>query len=193
MNDNGWMQTVSGKRVFPLAPTVDAIDINDIAHALSMTCRFGGHTKFHYSVAQHSVLVSDQAWDSCDGTERECAEQALIGLLHDATEAYLVDVPRPIKKVLPEYMRLEDMMSVVIAKKFNIASLYNNLIKGIDDAILVSEWKKLISPEVPRNILAYQTTKIDIEIDSWTQMEAKREFMTSFNDLNNILEINTRS
>jgi uncharacterized protein len=83
-----WIQTYTGKQFWPLSPLPEDIVIEDIAHALSMQCRFGGHVRTFYSVAQHSVHVSLLVEP----------QYALWGLLHDAAEAYLVDLPRPIKK-----------------------------------------------------------------------------------------------
>jgi uncharacterized protein len=85
-----WIQTYTGRRVYPLDPSPEDIDIADIAHALSNVCRFTGHVREFYSVAQHSVIVS------------ECvpAPFALLGLMHDAPEAYIGDISRPLKKSL---------------------------------------------------------------------------------------------
>lgn len=105
-----WIQTFSGERFYPLTPDINTINITDIAHALSMQCRFSGHTKFHYSVAQHCVYVSYL----CN------IEDAFYGLLHDASEAYLVDVPKPLKdsgKFL-EYKILEKNLQNMIYQKY---------------------------------------------------------------------------
>jgi hypothetical protein len=82
-----WMQTYTGRQFWPIDPRADEIDIVDIAHALSQQCRFAGHCKSFYSVATHSWHTSNV----CN------SENALWGLLHDAAEAYLVDLPTPIK------------------------------------------------------------------------------------------------
>ena len=100
------IQTYTGRKFFPVAPRAEDIEILDVAHALSMLCRYTGHTKQFYSVAQHSVLVSrivppqDAAW----------------GLLHDASEAYLCDVARPIKP----YRLLEQRLMVQVAGRFDL-------------------------------------------------------------------------
>lgn len=92
-----WIQTATGGQFWPMDPQPDEIDINDIAHALAMLCRFGGHCLRFYSVAEHSVLLSHAV----------PPEHALWALLHDATEGYLVDMPRPIKAFLPGYKEAE--------------------------------------------------------------------------------------
>src|SRR5690606_29748913 len=92
-----WMQTFTGRRFWPLDPRPDEICIEDIAHALSMQCRYAGHCLSFYSVAEHSVLLSQHVAEPF----RRWA------LLHDASEAYLVDVPRPIKGDLSNYRAVE--------------------------------------------------------------------------------------
>lgn len=82
-----WIQTFSGKKFFPLEPEKNEYDIHDIAHALSLKCRFGGHCQRFYSVAEHCVRVADIV----------APESKLWALLHDAAEAYLPDVCQPIK------------------------------------------------------------------------------------------------
>jgi hypothetical protein len=82
------IQVASGKRFYPLEPERSIVDVKDIAQALSNMCRFGGHTSQFYSVAQHSYMVS--YWVP--------KEHALVGLMHDSSEAYLVDVPKPLKR-----------------------------------------------------------------------------------------------
>lgn len=85
--DKEWIQTFTGRHFYPFNPKAEDIDIIDIAHSLSMQCRFTGHVNKFMSVAQHSLLVSDL----CPMPDK------LYGLLHDASEAYLTDVARPVK------------------------------------------------------------------------------------------------
>jgi hypothetical protein len=106
----GWIQSVSGKRVSVTEPEESMIDIGDIAHALSLLCRFNGHGTKFYSVAEHSVHVSYEIQ----------SELALAGLLHDAAEAYLGDVPSPLKKYLNEFKVFEDKMERTIAASFGV-------------------------------------------------------------------------
>ena len=110
MNRKGdFIQTFTGRMFWPIDPQPDEVDIEDIAHALSNVCRFCGHTREFYSVAQHSVLVS----------EIVPAAFALEGLLHDATEAYISDVARPVKPYLTNYKEIEINLYRAIAKRFN--------------------------------------------------------------------------
>jgi hypothetical protein len=95
-----WIQTYSGRQFWPLDPRVEDVHLEDIAHALSNVCRYTGHVREFYSVAEHSVHVS---W-SCE------PEDALWGLLHDASEAYLADMARPVKQNMPVYVAAERLV-----------------------------------------------------------------------------------
>jgi hypothetical protein len=113
-------------------------DIESIAHALSNKCRFSGHSRKFWSVAQHSVLVSCY----CD------LEDAKWGLLHDASEAYLVDLPTPLK-ILPEfsfYKEIEDKLQEVVYKTFGLIGPEPPSIYRADKILLVSE-KRDLMPE----------------------------------------------
>lgn len=111
---DSWIQTYTGKKVYPLGQFgPDDVDIIDIAHALAHTCRWGGHCSRYYSVAEHSILVSHRI-----------EEFALEGLLHDAAEAYIGDIPTPIKEQLPAITRAEYRIMSAIKKKFDLAIIW---------------------------------------------------------------------
>jgi len=110
MDEGKFMTTISGKRINYENPTVEMFDINDIAHSLSNLCRFGGHINRFYSVAQHSVMVSNLVPHHL----------ALAALLHDASEAYLSDIVRPAKRMLPQYKDLELKFQGVIEQRFAV-------------------------------------------------------------------------
>lgn len=135
-----WTQTYTGKRFDPLDPDPAMIDLADIAHALSNVCRFGGHSQHFYSVAQHSVFVADYLFEIYD--DRKIA---LAGLLHDASEAYLGDIPRPLK-YRPEfaaYREAEATLEAMIFERFGLKGPYPE-VKKADNAILADEAKWLM-------------------------------------------------
>jgi len=134
-----FIETYTGKKFYFTDPEPDMIDIRDIAHSLSLQCRFMGHVETFYSVAEHSVAVS------CIVDK----ENALAALLHDAAEAYLSDIPRPIKKLLPQYMELEEQVSQAIYSKFflNVSHESWKDVKDADNTQLKTEAKYLLSSQ----------------------------------------------
>lgn len=129
-----WMQLYSGKRYHPLDPRVEDIDPLDIAHALSMLCRYGGHITRFYSVAEHCILMSLAV----------PPQDALAALLHDATEAYVVDVPRPVKRYIPDYKAIEARVWSVIARRFGIPEELPESVHDADNRILRNESAELM-------------------------------------------------
>lgn len=126
---SNYIQTFSGAKVHLPFNDPGEIVIADIAHALSNACRFAGHTHRHWSVAQHSMCVSDLVPE----------EHKLQALLHDATEAYLCDIPTPFKKALPEYGTLEAQLWRIIAKRFGVAEELHPSVKEADAVMLMTE------------------------------------------------------
>lgn len=125
-----WMQTFTGIQFWPLDPKVEEIDPTDIAHALSLICRYGGHVGRFYSVAEHCVLMSYAV----------PPEDAAWALLHDATEAYVGDMVRPLKRHMPDYCRVEDDLMTVIAARFGLyGTAMPDSVKEADNRILLSE------------------------------------------------------
>lgn len=130
--------TATGRRLDPFAPRADDIDIVDIATALSNICRYGGHVRRFYSVAEHSLHV---AWQLP-------RELRLDGLLHDAAEAYLGDIPRPIKKAagLAGWREAEAAVERAVAERFDIQYPMHPAVRAIDDRIILDEWAALKPP-----------------------------------------------
>ena len=128
---NPWIQTVSGRRVDLVNPDPSTINLTDIAHSLSMKCRCNGHSHGFYSVAEHSIWVSRLL----------TSKLALAGLLHDANEAYLQDIPSPVKWLLPDYHIIEDRVQEAIEKKFGLelTSREHKSVKRADDIMLATE------------------------------------------------------
>lgn len=140
-NDNrprrgDWMETFTGRKFWPLDPRQDDVDILDIAHALSMQCRYGGHSLRFYSVAEHSVLMA-----------RNVAPQhALWALMHDAAEAYLADVPRPLKRNLVGYKEAEAKVMAAICDHFDMPRLMPAEVHSADERILSDEIHQNMHP-----------------------------------------------
>lgn len=122
-----FIMTVSGKKIHFLNPDPTTIDIEDIAYSLANQCRFNGHVPF-YTVAEHSVAVAS----------RLPPEQQLAGLLHDASEAYLSDIPSPIKQFLPDYLVMEEKLQGVINAKYGV-DIYTPEVKQADRDALHTE------------------------------------------------------
>jgi 5'-deoxynucleotidase YfbR-like HD superfamily hydrolase len=180
------LETQSGRFIDVLKPNPNDIRILDIAHALSHQCRFGGHTKHHYSVAQHSVNVSYLVPE----------EHALQALLHDATEAYLVDIPTPVKNHLVGYRDIEDNLWKAIAKKYGVSEYMNESVKEADARICITEKIHLISPHgldgpgwsgLTSRYTAYDAKEIPDAVcfDELAPEEVAEMFMARFGELMN--------
>lgn len=133
--------TFTNTMFYPLAPQMDEVKIEDIAHALSQMCRANGHFKTFYSVAQHSINCAQEA------RARGLSDRIQLAcLLHDASEAYLSDITRPVKCYLDEYRKIEQKLQQVIYSKFKLADLSEEEVRyigEIDDALLNFEFQRL--------------------------------------------------
>lgn len=179
-NGTGWIQTFTGKQFWPLDPRPEEVDIHDIGHALSLQCRFTGHLKHFYSVAQHSVMAS---W-------LVPPEDKLWALLHDGSEAYLVDVATPVKRSpeMAPYRQAEKRLMDVIVTAFGLPIEEPSTIKPADLTMLVTEKRDLLDhgttvcdwgrqyDDIPR--LSYQ-------IKPWTASAAEYEFLAHFTTYSN--------
>lgn len=167
-----FIQTLSGRRVNPLDAAPGDIDPADIARALANTCRFGGHSNAFYSVAQHSAIV-------CDLLEERGAtpDELLAALLHDAAEAYLGDLPHPLKhrsELGAAFRVAEKRLEAVIAERFALPDA-SARVKPLDKALLATErrtfsevtwhWPELDGAE-----------ELELEIEPWAPARAQEEF-----------------
>lgn len=135
-----WMQTFSGQAFYPLDPRPADIMIEDIAHALGNLCRFNGHCTDFYSVAQHSVMVASLVQDRL----------AMTALLHDASEAYLSDMPRPLKRgseIGRLYRDAEYRMERTIAARFGLVFPWPAPVREADERMLATECRDLMGGE----------------------------------------------
>ena len=168
-----WFQTYSGIQFYPLDPRPEDICIDDIAHALARTCRFGGHTTDFYSVAQHSVMVSHIVQP----------ELAFVGLMHDATEAYCGDVVQPLKYALPDYLNIEDCIWEAVAARFNLPAFISQEVKHADNVALVTERRDLIQHQRQWGEWTRAYTPLENKILPLTPEEAEAVFIIRFNQL----------
>lgn len=179
-----WMQTISGRKFFPTDIKKSEFHICDIAHALSQLNRFGGHARFPYSVAQHSVLVSEIV-EELGGH----LDTILLGLMHDATEAYLVDVPSPIKPLLRGYKDLENWVFDEIVKQLDLPTLDTNdiglphLVKEADGIALVTEASQLVVGDVSDWPAFKQFAAWPVKIQPMHWMDANKLFLDRYMDL----------
>jgi hypothetical protein len=129
--DANYMNTISGRKFWPLDPRAEDVDIRDIAHALANLCRFNGHVRKFYSVAQHSVIVSQVV----------PPEFALYGLLHDAAEAYIGDMTRPLKHdpKMARFKECDIRLSAVIYQRFGLGHEEPPCVKAADRLVLQDE------------------------------------------------------
>lgn len=173
------IETASGIAFNPILPDVRDIRAEDIAHALGHQCRFSGHTREHYSVAQHCVLVAEllKRW-GCD------RETIFRGLLHDASEAYLVDLPKPVK-ALPEmqpYRDAEARLQRLIFERYGLAPsepTADAAVHRADMILLATEARDLMPFRIPHWIKLTEKPMRD-EVVPWAPSSARRAWMARF-------------
>ena len=169
-----FMQLRSGEMFSPLEAKPEDIEITDIAHALGMVCRYAGHCIIRYSVAEHSVLLSHTV----------DPENALWALLHDATEAYLGDIVRPLKNVLSSYMEAEERLAGVIASKFGLEGIMPAQVVEHDTRIVVDERAQIMAPSRLPWPMLEGYAPLGVTIQGWDPARASRMFLARFNQLN---------
>jgi len=171
------IETYTGKYVSLSDPQLDQISIDDIARSLAVQCRFCGHCKAHYSIAEHSVHVHDQVM-------RKYGKGGIsyAALMHDAAEAYLGDVTRPLKALLPDYKTLEARMQGKICERFGVplAEIINKIVKVYDDMVTRAEAFQLMpSQGVHWGISA--TKVVAVPIRCYRPNKAAILFLKAFN------------
>lgn len=166
-----WIQTFTGKAVYPLDVRAGDVDIVDVAHALGMLCRYGGHARFFYSVAEHCVLLSNAV----------PPHLAYAALMHDAAEAYLVDVPRPIKGELGRYREIEADIMVAVCASYGMSPAELREVSDYDTRILTDERRQVMGP-APK---AWHDTgdALGVQIAGLDPASAKAAFLRRFYEL----------
>ena len=175
------IMTRSHKMFDPLNPDVSLIDIEDIAHSLSMLCRANGHFRSFYSVGMHCVNCAREAM--ARGYSRKVQ---LACLLHDGSEAYLSDVTRPVKQELPKYKEIEEPLQNTIWEKFlgePLTAEEERLVFLIDDDILENEFPALMGAKLKETVPQLQTVP-KFEFESFEK--TRQEFLTLFRQLGGV-------
>ena len=168
-----WIQTYMGRRFYPLDPRPEDVYIEDIAHALSLQCRYAGHVKRFYCVAEHSWHISHVVHP----------DNAFWGLLHDASEAYVSDIVRPLKHMpeMKSYRTIEDRVMRAIILRFGLSEKEPPNVKEMDRQLLWNEMRSLFlvrRPEIP-----YHLAIPNLRIRGWTPRTAEKRFLERYYQL----------
>ena len=173
-----YISTFTGKHFNFINISADDIDINDIAQGLSNECRFAGQISQFYSVAQHSVYVSQIV----------PPEYALEALLHDASEAYCKDLPSPLKALLPEYKVIEKNVQKVICYKWDIPRTISDVVHYADLTMLATERRDLeVDGDNFWPILESIPTSDLITVNPLLPIQARAMFIHRYNQLTGII------
>lgn len=175
MTANDFISTPSVPQFHFLDPRPEEIHIGDIAHSLSLLCRFGGHCAVFYSVAEHSIIVAEVL-------EMMGAEPVtvLAALLHDAEEAYLPDIPRPIKAHMREAVAIYNNLEDAIDKKFLLKDANWSSIRDVDRRICVTEAKAL---GIWNDQWEDAGEPLPFQLHLWSSDDAKHLFLVNFLEL----------
>lgn len=169
-----FMQTATGRKFWPMDARADEVFIEDIAHSLSMQCRYAGHVLRYYSVAEHSVLIARHLRGQYD------EQTALWGLLHDASEAYLIDVPRPVKPYLAGYKAAEAKVMAAVCDRFGLPHDMPPEVHEADERIIADELVNLVPMDWHAR---YAAKELGVRLRYWPPEQAREEFMATFEAL----------
>lgn len=168
-----YILTASGGRFYYDNMRRSDIRIEDIARALARKCRFAGHCSDFYSVAQHSLHVSQIV----------PKEYALAGLLHDATEAYMADIPTPLKHLLPDFKRLEKEAESVIMSVFNVNLPLAKDVKRADLIMLATEKRDFMPEDNDPWPILDGVAPLAERLTAWSSETAERLFLNRYYNL----------
>jgi hypothetical protein len=180
-NDNQKVKRIKGPtiRLFGgtyfdyLDPEGSEFTIEDVAHALSNICRFGGHSNFHYSVAQHSFLASHIVKP----------EYAYDALMHDAPEAFIGDMLKPLKIMLPDYRAVENKVEAAVFRRFGVTNPLPEAVKLADLQMLVAEQAQVMGAQDDHWDLTFNAKAAPVLIHSWPIWYAEEQFLLRYKSL----------
>lgn len=171
-----YIGTYSGTKFYPLNPRPNDIHLLDIAHSLGKQCRYTGHTSEFYSVAEHSVLLARYAL----GTHNDLS-LARCALMHDASEAYVSDVPRPLKPLFPNFKPVEEGIQKAVFDKYVLEWPMPDLMHEIDRRILFDEAPVLMT--LPISEWTFQLEPLGVELELWSPKDAPLNFLSCAEEL----------
>jgi len=166
-----WMQTFTGRAFWPMDPQPEEVCIEDIAHALSHICRYVGHCLRFYSVAEHSVLLYRFA----------PAEFKKAALMHDSPEAYVVDLPRPLKPFIRSYKYIERDVAEAIQKKFDLPNICPPEVAKLDARILQDEQQQNMSSP-PMSWSTQALEPLGVKLEFWSPQVAEVMFLSAYRE-----------
>lgn len=169
---NPYVSTFLGNRFFLTNPHIDDVAIEDIAHGLAYQCRFNGQTRSFYSVAQHSLMVMSLVPETL----------RFSALLHDAAEAYLGDMVKPLKNLFPEFSVIEARVMEIIGHRFGLDLTHlDPAIKQADLIALATEKRDLMPHSVETWAYLHEIEPLPTTIQAMSPQEAKTAFLDAFN------------
>lgn len=173
--------TYSGINFLLHGESTDRFSLKDIAHSLSMQCRYTGHTKRFYSVAEHCVLMSRYV------ANLDCKFAALY---HDAVEAYVGDLASPVKQGLPDYKKIEESIErrLFMWLGYDVSPLVKKLVKMLDTRIMLSE-RNMLLPDINEQWPEDEVvTPLDIRIMCWSPTKAEKEFLKQAKKIRELMQ-----
>lgn len=189
-NDLAYIRTYSGGYFYPAHPELLVPRINDIAHALSRVCRYNGHLWDFYSVAQHSLLVeaySTKAMlkENPNIEKRSLKKFSMQALLHDASEAYLPDMPSPVKQFLPDFKVLEKKVMTQIFRCFDVPENIHAIIKEVDRDIRILEMRYMQDWKEGKEVADLDSVGVGM-IHALLPHEAKDRFLARYYQIGDV-------
>lgn len=162
----------SGRRFDLLNPLSSEFDIEDIAHGLANVCRYAGQCRAFYSVAEHSLLVSETV-----------NRYAFEALLHDSAEAFIGDITRPLKKLLPDYREIEGRIEKAVAERFSLDFAAKATIKEADLRVLAAEQEQVMAPGCADWAREAGIAPASVTVRSLPPSDAKAAFLRRYEEL----------